>query len=310
MMVLKEKILVTVDGSDRSLETVKHIAKRKPFQKKHLVLFNVYITCPDFFWDIENEPQNRGNVVKARVREAAKKNKIEGFMRKARHILLNSGVPKEAVTTQIKECENGIVRDIVKEAQNEYCAVVINRAGKGAISDLIFGSKAVKVIKKLSFVPVFIHGNKPPGKSILVAMDCSECSMQPIDFSGELMGGFDFNVTLLHTVRGDGVLIPDAKNISLPKKDIQAREDEIHAVFDQAKRRLINLGFKSENITSKIITDVSSRARAIIQEAKQNGHATIVVGRRGLSKVQEIIMGSVSNKVIQLAEEQAVWVVT
>jgi hypothetical protein len=73
MMVLKEKILVTVDGSDRSLETVKHIAKRKPFQKKHLVLFNVYITCPDFFWDIENEPQNRGNVVKARVREAAKK---------------------------------------------------------------------------------------------------------------------------------------------------------------------------------------------------------------------------------------------
>jgi nucleotide-binding universal stress UspA family protein len=309
-MALKEKILVTVDGSDRSLETVKHIAKRKPFQKKHLVLFNVFISLPDFYWDIENEPQSRGAVVKARAWEAAKKIKMEQFMKKAQQILFNSGFPKETVTVKIHECEAGIARDIIKEAHNEYCAVVINRTGAGAISNLLLGSKAVKVIEKLSLVPVFIEGSKPPGSSILIAMDSSECSMQAIDFSGELMGGLDFNITLLHVVRGAGALIPGAGNMSLSREDIQAQEDDIHAVFDQAKHRLINFGFKPENITCKIIADVSSRAKAIIQEAKQNGHTTIVVGRRGLSKVQEFFMGSVSNKIIQLAEEQAVWMVT
>ena len=302
-MALKEKILVTIDGSDRSLETVKHIAKRKPFQKKHLVLFNVFISLPDFYWDIENEPQSRGAVVKAKAWEASKKNKMEQFMKKAQQILFNSGFPKETVTVKIQECEDGIARDIIKEAHNEYCAVVINRTGAGAISNLLLGSKAVKVIEKLSLVPVFIEGSKPPGNSILIAMDSSECSMQAIDFSGELMGGLDFNITLLHVVRGAG-------NMSLSREDIQAQEDDIYAVFDQAKHRLINFGFKPENITSKIIADVSNRAKAIVQEAKQNGHTTIVVGRRGLSKVQEFFMGSVSNKVIQLSEEQAVWVVT
>lgn len=303
MMALKEKILVTVDGSDRSLETVKHIAKRKPFQKKHLVLFNVFISLPDFYWDIENEPQSRGAVVKAKAWEASKKNKMEQFMKKAQQILFNSGFPKETVTVKIQECEDGIARDIIKEAHDEYCAVVINRTGAGAISNLLLGSKAVKVIEKLSLVPVFIQGSKPPGNSILIAMDSSECSMQAIDFSGELMGGLDFNITLLHVVRGAG-------NMSLSREDIQTQKDDIYAVFDQAKHRLINFGFKPENITSKTIADVSSRAKAIVQEAKKNRHTTIVVGRRGLSKVQEFFMGSVSNKVIQLSEEQAVWVVT
>jgi nucleotide-binding universal stress UspA family protein len=309
-MALKEKILVTVDGSDRSLETVKHIAKRKPFQKKHLILFNVFISLPDFYWDIENEPESRGAVVKARTWEAAKQNEMEQFMKKARQILFNEGFPKENVTVKIKECEAGIARDIIKEAQNEYGAVVVNRTGAGAISNLVLGSKAVKVIEKLSHVPVFIKGNKPPGDSIIIAMDSSECSMHAVDFSGELMSGFDFNIMLFHAVRGTKALIPGQESMSLPEADIQAQVDDIRAVFDQAKRRLINFGFKPENITSKIMRGVSSRAKTIVQEAQQNGHTTIVVGRRGLSKIQEFFMGSVSNKVIQLAKEQAVWVVT
>lgn len=308
-MALKEKILVTVDGSERSLETVRHIAKRKPFQKKNLVLFNVFISLPDFYWDIENEPKSRGAVKKAIAWEAEKKNQIEQFMKKTQQLLLSSGFPENAVTIKITPCETGVARDIVKEAQDEYCAVVINRTGAGAISEFVLGSKAVKVIEKLSFVPVFIKGNKPPGNSILIAMDQSEGAMQAIEFVGELMGGFDFNVTLFHAIRGTNNMRPAAENMSSSKEDIRAQRHEMIKVFDKAKSRLINFEFKPDNITSKIVTGVSCRARAIIQEAKHNGHATIVVGRRGLSKLQEFFMGSVSNKIIHLAKEQAVWVV-
>ena len=95
----------------------------------------------------------------------------------------------------------------------------------------------------------------------------------------------------------------------MPKEDIHAQADKMFAVFDRAKDRLINFGFRPDNIAGKITTSTLSRARAILQEAERNGHATIVLGRRGLSKIQEFFMGSVSNKVVQLARDQAVWVV-
>jgi len=81
-------------------------------------------------------------------------------------------------------------------------------------------------------------------------------------------------------------------------------------VFEEAKRRLFDYGFKPDQIKTKVISGVSSVSRAIVQEAEKGGYSPIVIGRRGLSKFQEFFMGSVSNQVIQLGIEQAVWMVT
>jgi nucleotide-binding universal stress UspA family protein len=144
----------------------------------------------------------------------------------------------------------------------------------------------------------------------MVAMDRSEGAMRAVDFVGELMGGHDFKVTLLHVIRNGEKLKPGASYKPLPKEDIQTGEQKMQAVFDEAKRRLIDHGFKGDYVTQKIIAGVSSPPRAIVQEAQEGGYSPIVIGRRGLSKFQEIFMGSVSNQVIQLGVEQAVWVVT
>jgi nucleotide-binding universal stress UspA family protein len=309
-MALEDKILVAVDSSDRCMETIKHITQRDPFQKKHLVLYHVFITLPDFYWDIEMEPQSRGAVAHARAWEAAKKNDIEKFMEKARKMLLDAGFPKEAVTVKIKQSEKGIARDIVEEAKDGYLAVIISRSGEGELPEPFLGSNASKVIHKLHFVPVFIAGKRLPGKNILVALDRSEGAMRAVDFVGELMGGHDFNVTLLHVIRNGEQIKPGASFKPMPEEDIQTEEQKMQAVFDEAKRRLVDYGFKPDHVTSKVITGASSPPRAIVQEAEQGGYSPIVIGRRGLSKLQEFFMGSVSNQVIQLGVEQAVWVVT
>jgi hypothetical protein len=80
-------------------------------------------------------------------------------------------------------------------------------------------------------------------------------------------------------------------------------EREIEDVFDQVKKRLKKSGFQSNQIKTKIITGVHSRAGAIVEEARLGNYGTIVVGRRGLSNVQEFSMGRVSNKIIQLAQK-------
>ena len=309
-MALKDKILVAVDASDRCMETIRHITQRDPFQKKHLVLYHVLITLPDFYWDIEMEPKSRGAVAHVRAWEASKKNKIEKFMEKARQMLLDAGFPKESVTVKIKQSEKGVARDIVEEAKSGYLTVIISRSGEGELPEPFLGTNAAKVIHKLNFVPVFIAGKRLPGKNILVAMDRSEGAMRAVDFVGELMGGHDFNVTLLHVIRNGEQIKPGASYKPMPEEDIQTEEQKMQAVFDEAKRRLVDYGFKPDHVTSKVITDASSPPRAIVQEAEQGGYSPIVIGRRGLSKLQEFFMGSVSKQVIQLGVEQAVWVVT
>jgi nucleotide-binding universal stress UspA family protein len=59
-----------------------------------------------------------------------------------------------------------------------------------------------------------------------------------------------------------------------------------------------------------LVSDVPSRAEAIVKEAREGDYGTIVLGRRGLSKVQEFLLGRVSNKVINIIRRRALWIVT
>ncbi len=84
----------------------------------------------------------------------------------------------------------------------------------------------------------------------------------------------------------------------------------IAAAFDEAVERLAESGIPRNHISTQIITGSESRAGTIVDEAGQDGYGTIVLGRRGLSRVKDFSMGRVSNKVIQIAKGHAVWVVS
>ena len=122
--------------------------------------------------------------------------------------------------------------------------------------------------------------------------------MHALDYVAQTLGGSDTEVLLLHVAR------------VAKKMRISEAEKTIGDVFDEAREHLMDYGFRANQIRSDIITDAESRAGAIIQEAGEEGYSTIVVGRRGLSRIKEFIMGGVSNKIIQMAREQAVWVVS
>jgi nucleotide-binding universal stress UspA family protein len=80
-------------------------------------------------------------------------------------------------------------------------------------------------------------------------------------------------------------------------------------VFEDAKARLLNAGFKAAQERTKIVKGVTSRAASLIEEAKTNVYGTLVVGRTGVSQVDEFNIGRVSNKVIHHAENMAVWII-
>ena len=293
----KKRILLAVDGSDNALEIVRYVGKIPAFRQMEIVLFNVHSKIPEGYWDLERNSSVGWRMSEARAWDKEREKAIQEYMQKAEKILWRAGFPKESVKVKIHNRKRGFARDIAKEAERHYDGVLVGRKGMSNLKDLVLGSIAIKLIGKISFVPILVVGKKPQAGSVLLALDASENAMRAVVYVGGLLGGSDFEVRLIHVIRSDN---PEYVN---------EKKMEMNGVFDEAKGVLIESGFSPNRITTKIITGVRSRAAAVAQEAKDGGYGTIVVGRRGLSRVRDFLMGCVSNKLINLAKNHAVWVV-
>jgi nucleotide-binding universal stress UspA family protein len=50
-------------------------------------------------------------------------------------------------------------------------------------------------------------------------------------------------------------------------------------------------------------------ARDILNELEEGAYGTVIIGRRGISKAEQFLLGSVSNKIIQNAKNCSVWII-
>ncbi len=309
MNTTQKKILLAVDGSDQSLDAVRYVSKIMAQKDIKVVLFHVIRTIDEAFWDMGIKPMGRSRMASIKAWETQQMKSAEKFMAKAHDILINTGVPKESAKVNIHKLKVGIARDIAAESRNGYSAVVVGRKGLSKLKDIVLGSVANKLIEKIAHVPLWVVGGRPEPQKILLAFDSSEGSKKAVDYVGTMLGGSNSDVTLLYAIRDINILL---KSLSPSEQEEFIREGQvgIKPVFDEAKNSLINAGFDSDRVTTRLVTEVSSRAGAIIEEAKRGGYGTIVVGRWGLSKVEEFFMGRVSNKIVHMAKEMAVWVVS
>ena len=316
----KRRLLIALDGSEQSFEAVRYASQVLPPGKLKVVLFHVKSKIPESFWDIEKNPSFRHRLAPVAAWAMQQEKATEEFMERCRQLLVGRGVPQEAVQVRIKDREVGIARDIAREAQKDYDSVVVGRWGMSKIKDLVWGSIANKLVGHLVQSPLWVVGGSPQPGKYLVAMDGSDEAMRAVDYVGTMLAGSDCAVTLFHVLRSFEFLSLGFEGAFVPSPEVLGGEEEIKAEFqrekeaiktvcNEAQDRLEKAGLKGDQIKSKIVTGAASRAKAIVEEAKNEGYGTIVVGRRGLSRVEEFFMGRVSSKVMQLAKEMAVWVV-
>jgi len=295
-----KEILVAIDGSDFAFETIKYMSKIPSFKGKQIHLFSVLTKIPGRYWDLQREAAFSGKVTEILAWETRLRQESEEYMEKAKQILLDAGFSDQSVSIKLHEMERGIARDIIREAGKGYKALVVGKRGMSRIKELVLGSIATKLLQKAPFVSLFLVGRDPrPGK-YLVAFDGSEGSMRAVDCVGAMLSGQDCQINLTHVVRYG----KDEKGL------IAEAEKTIARAFDEAVERLTTAGIPINHISTQIITGAESRSATIVDEAKQGGYGTIVLGRRGFSRVKEFFIGRVSNKVIQIAKGHAVWVVS
>ncbi|MCU0573095.1 MAG: universal stress protein [Syntrophobacteraceae bacterium] len=315
------RVLVAVDGSDPALEAVRYVGLNVPGDRLEVVVFHVMTKIPESFWDLEKEPAFHYKIANIGEWESQQERLIEAFMAKARSALADLGVPEGAVTTRIEARKEGIARDILAESRGGYAAVVVGRMGLSQLKDLVMGSVAGKLIGKLVHIPIWVVSGSRHAPRMLLSVDTSEEALRTVDHVGAMVGaGGPFEITLFHAIRGLNVFLQgfgdsymlshDQDWIQRVDRELEHAEEEVLEVFEKAKQRLVGAGVPPERVRQKIVKGVASRAGAIVDEAESGGHDTIVVGRRGLSRIQEFFMGRVSSKVLQLARAQTVWVVS
>jgi len=315
-----KRVLVAVDGSDQALQAARYAGTFFSPGRAQFVLFHVYTRVPESFWDMEKEPAFHYKIVNIQAWENRQEEVAREFMARAKQELLAAGVDEGCIRVLSVPRKAGVARDIIEETQSGYDALVIGRSGLSQLKDFMLGSIADKLVEKLTHMPTWVVGGKSLPGRLLLSLDASEGAMRAVDHVAEMALGYpSLQVTLFHAIRrldvffhglGDAYAVGYEKEWKeIARKELEEAAKEMESTFDHARRRLLDAGLKDEQIRVRMVREVSSRAYAIVEEADREGMDTIVVGRRGLSRVQEFFMGRVSNKVIQLAKDKTVWVV-
>ncbi|MFP5211817.1 MAG: universal stress protein [Acidobacteriota bacterium] len=319
-MKTEKKILVALDGSEQSCAAVRYLSKILPPGGTEVVLLNIMVKFPESFWDVEQPHAYQYKIINLEEWESQQRRALEDVMAQCYQVLVDNGIPEDQVTLRVQNRQAGIAQDIINESQMGYDAVIVGRKGLSELKDLVLGSVAQRLVQKLHHVPVWVVGGAPATNRLLICLDSSEGAMGAVDYVAEMVEpSRAADIILFHAFRGHGILSGllgttylnsrDAKELELVERELKDEWKRIEPVLHEAKGRLVEAGFDAERITFSIAKGVKSRSGAIIEEAKREECGTIVVGRRGLSRVQEFFMGRVSSKVIQMAKEQAVWVI-
>jgi len=153
-------------------------------------------------------------------------------------------------------------------------------------------------------------------KKLLVAVDGSRSSLRAMDYVASLCKGLipGLVVTLLHVVKPipPPVMLggeADYRSFQLAEAQERRHQEAGAEVLVQARQRIVAQGIGPEQVETKIDSRGLGLAKDILFEAEKGGYDAVVVGRRGLSKLEEIFLGSVTTKVVQHADRVPVWVV-
>jgi nucleotide-binding universal stress UspA family protein len=148
-------------------------------------------------------------------------------------------------------------------------------------------------------------------RKMLIAVDASENSRKAVNYVGTFAATTEAELTLYHVIRSLGIGFLE----DFPRSDeeIKAFEEALAGnaqdMFRAYQESLEKAGVHPARISTKYTQQSHSRAGEILREAKGGDYGTVVMGRRGLSKVHEFLMGRVTNKVLSRAERFAVWIV-
>jgi nucleotide-binding universal stress UspA family protein len=192
--------------------------------------------------------------------------------------------------------------------EGNFSTIVMARRGVSKTSGYL-GSVTSKVMHGASHQTVYIVGQQVykekacPIPKILVPVDGSSYSMKGVEHAACLAG------TLGNSLRGITILrvINMALYMERLKKGIDP-EGEAQQILEEAKRVFLRTGVSESLITTKAI--MGNPPEEIMKEANAGDYSLIIMGRKGMTAVRELLLGGVSSVVLQRCPKPTVVLVS
>ncbi len=255
--------------------------------------------------DIRVEHVLSSDLIQKLRREHIEKN-IQPDMDKAAALLKDMGVTR-SVNIVI---EDGNPADVIADMANQegYSTVVMQRRGVSKMQEMFMGSVTSRLLHRDLSATVYLTGSSDESRDcntadILIALDGSEHSKAALEEAAVLLG----RCTELKKVVL--VSVADAASYTSVLESGQTPEEQSLSLLDDAASMLESSGVPGDSII-KVARYGKDAASAIEEEVKARKIDTVFMGRRGISAIAELFIGSVSQKVIDHCPEQTIVLVT
>ena len=155
---------------------------------------------------------------------------------------------------------------------------------------------------------------------ILIALDDSKGAWKGVEYVARTFNHAQgVRVTLFHVLPGLPTALWDSGHILTEEDEkisrrlaaqwVEGKKKEWEGLFGKAQKLLVAAGIPARMVTKEFRPDFSTVAEEIIDEAREGGYSTVVLGRRGLGPMESAILGSVTNSVVHHARGFAVTIV-
>jgi nucleotide-binding universal stress UspA family protein len=312
MTDLTKMLTIPVDGSENALLSLDYL--QLIYGNRHnleVTLKYVLPSLPPLLAD--DRSMDRETATKLKAIENKSIRMAEKILTQAKNLLIDKGFDEDRVQTVYKKKESGIAQDICQWVESKRGdAVLISSRGRSRLEAFFMGEVSSKLLEYCRVCPVWIVQGQVKSNRVLIAVDSSENALRAVDHAGFMLSGTECPVTLFHTMRHLRRFVPQEVLAEAPEMEElwKTKAGQVMKPFmKKAEEMLVKAGVSESQISKKIVDGSRSAASDILEEARENGYGTIVMGRRGISGVQEFFMGSVSSKVLQNATGMALWIV-
>jgi nucleotide-binding universal stress UspA family protein len=306
-------IIVPVDGSKLALKSLDYI--NRIYGADHdlkVALLHILPSLPPIM--IEEAKGNSRTAKQLKIIEEKNDAMGRNILEEAENYLVHKGFQVDAIEKICESKRTGFAWDINAYTEKRLAdALAISSSGKGRIEGFFMGAVTNKLTEIIRICPIWILKGDVTGANILIAVDGSENSMRCVDHAGWMLSGTEQKIILFHSTRSLSRFLP--KEIFEGMEGIEdtwLREASrsIKPIMSKAREMLVQAGIDASRIELKFGDGSRRPAKDILQAAKKSNAGTIVLGRRGTTDIKDYSMGSVARKVLNQAEDMAVWIVS
>lgn len=283
------RILIPVDRSPESLETVallSHLLKAPKLREGVEDVTLLYVL------KMEMHPEYRVTKAKKvleteafkKVKNLFIKNEIEPLFDSAEKSITKTGFVKGRVGRKLRE--GHVAEQITNEVLEGGHDTVFLKGGKHEFKEKLLATVTDTVVHSIRGVNIYVGGIKPRTRDvfskILIPVDGSKPSQKAVKHVAALaraLKGEVRKITILH--------------VATPGADPAV-------VFKEARRILERQGIREDVVEEKLRE--GDTAEQIIAESEK--HRAVAMGKRGLTKLQDIFLGSTSRKVLHSIEDR------